>query len=88
MAEKASVGRVNSGSYTVKKSGSVRQAGELPAGDASTSRGATARAGTLSNNNGEGGSGPSHWYGSFAEGTSQKFRPTTKGGSVRGGKGK
>jgi hypothetical protein len=87
MAEKASSGKINTSSYKVSKSGSVRQAGELPAGDASTSRGATARAGTLANNSGgEGGSGDSrqHWYGSFADGTRQKFRPTTKGGKVRG----
>ena len=86
MAEKASVGKVNSGKYTVSKSGSVRQAGQLPAGDASTSRGASARGGTLANDNGSG-SGPSRWRGSYSEGglgtnVVQRFRPTTKGGKV------
>lgn len=77
---------VNSGKYKVSKSGSVRQAGALPEGDGSTGRGATARAGTLASDKGTGGNDRQHWYGSFAEGTRQKFRPSTKGGSVRGGR--
>jgi hypothetical protein len=78
---------VNSGKYKVSKSGSVRQAGALPEGDGSVSRGATARAGTLASDKGGGGDSRQHWYDSYAGGTKQKFRPTTKGGSVRGGKG-
>lgn len=77
---------VNSGKYKVTKSGNVRQAGALPEGDGSTSRGATARAGTLGNDKGTSGNDRQHWFTSYAEGTKQKFRPTTKGGSVRGGK--
>lgn len=80
---------INSGKYAVKKTGSVRQAGVLPSGDASTSRGATARAGTLANSKGGGTNGRTHWYDEFQSGgvgkMVQKFRPTTKGGKVRGG---
>ena len=79
---------INKSGYTVKKTGDVRQAGQMASGDASTSRGATARAGTLASDKGGGGNERSHWYTAFAEGGKQKFRPTTKGGSVRGGKGK
>lgn len=83
MADKGA-DRINKGSFSLKKSGSVRQAGQIPAGDGSTSRGATARAGTIASSNGEGGDGGSKtWKGSFAEGTKQKFRPTTKGGKIR-----
>lgn len=80
---------INSGRYKVTKTGAVRQAGQLPAGDGSTARGATARAGTLGNDKGGGGSNErGHWYDSFQSGgvgkMVQKFRPTTKGGKVRG----
>ena len=78
---------INKAGYTVKKTGGVRQAGQIAEGDASTSRGATARAGTMASDKGGSGEGTKHWYGSFAEGTKQKFRPT-KSGSIRGGKGK
>ena len=81
--------KINSGRYKVSKTGAVRQAGVLPAGDASTSRGATARAGTLASDKGGAGNGRTHWYGAYEEGglgkMAQRFRPTTKGGKVRGG---
>lgn len=89
MAEKGSHGKINSGSYKVSKSGSVRQAGEMPSGDNSSSRGATARAGTLGSNKGDGTNSRGHWYDSYQSGglgkMAQKFKPTTKGGKVRGG---
>jgi hypothetical protein len=81
-AEERAVGDINKSGYKAGKSGSVRQAGQIPAGSGSTGRGATARAGTLASSNGEGG-GPGHWKASFAEGTKQKFRPTTKGGKIK-----
>jgi len=79
--------RINKSGYTIKKSGDVRQAGQLASGDGSTSRGATARAGTLASNTGSSGNDRQHWYGSFQEGGMglNKFKPTTKGGKVRGG---
>jgi hypothetical protein len=80
---------INKSGYTVKKTGSVRQAGQIASGDGSTGRGATARAGTLASDKGGSGEGRSHWYGSYREGGMglNKFRPTKSGG-VRGGKGK
>jgi hypothetical protein len=75
--------RVNKGGFKVTKSGSVRQNGTMPAGDGSTGRGATARAGTLASDKGGDSVGPSHWKTSFAEGTRQKFRPSTKGGKIK-----
>lgn len=76
--------RINKSGFSLKRSGSVRQAGQIPSGDASTGRGATARAGTLASSKGDGGDGGQHWKASFAEGTRQKFRPTVS----KGGKGK
>lgn len=74
---------INKSGYKVSRSGGIRQAGQIPAGDGSTSRGASARAGTLASSNGES-SGPSHFRQAYAQGTKQKFRPTVS----KGGKGK
>jgi hypothetical protein len=79
------VADINKSGYKVTRSGSVRHAGQLAEGDASTGRGSTAREGTLaSSNKGGSGEGGVHFRQPFASGTKQKFRPTTKGGKVTG----
>jgi hypothetical protein len=83
---------INQSGYKVKKTGDVRQSGTIAEGDGGTSRGATARAGTLASAKDGGGDDRQHWYpayshtGSPVGRTPQKFRPTTKGGKVRGAK--
>lgn len=78
---------INAPKFPPRKSGPVRQAGQLAAGDAATGRGAVARGGTLSSSKGEGsggsGDGGVHYKPSYAEGTKQKFRPTPGKGSVK-----
>jgi hypothetical protein len=74
---------INAPKFPPRKSGPVRQAGQLAAGDAATGRGAVARGGTLSSSKGEGGSDGVHYKASYAEGTKQKFRPTPGKGSVK-----
>jgi len=75
--------RINQGSWKVTKSGSVRQAGQLPTGDGSTGRGSTAREGTLGNSKGDTGSETVTFTPAFAYGTKQKFRPTPGRGPVK-----
>lgn len=81
---------INKSGYKVTKTGDVRQAGTVASGDASTGRGATARAGTLASSKGSSGNERTHWYASHQEGGMglNKFKPTPKGGKVRGGGGK
>lgn len=83
MAEKSAGKGINAAKFPPRKSGPVRQAGQLPGGDGSTSRsGGTAKAGTLASSRGDGDGGTTY-KASFAEGTKQKFRPTPGRGSVR-----
>lgn len=82
MAEGSGKG-INAAKFPPRKSGPVRQAGQLPSGDGSTGRGAVARGGTLSSSSGDGGDGGQNFKASFAEGTKQKFRPTPGKGSVK-----
>jgi len=83
MANDKSPDRINGSKYTVTKSGSVRQAGQLVGGDGSITRGSTARAGTLGSDNTGGGDQTGPYKPSFAEGTRQKFRPTPGKGKVK-----
>jgi hypothetical protein len=74
---------INKPKFPPRKSGPVRQAGQLTGGDGATGRGAVARGGTLSSSKGEGGESGVHYQASYAEGTKQKFRPTPGKGSVK-----
>lgn len=78
---------INKSGYKITKSGSVRQAGTISEGDASTGRGATAREGTLpSNNNRDIAEGQKTYKPAFSSGglgtKSQRFRPTPGRGKV------
>jgi hypothetical protein len=83
MAKDSNGKGINAPKFPPRKTGPVRQAGQLPTGDGSTGRGSVARGGTLSSSKGEGGSEGVHYKPSFAEGTKQKFRPTPGRGSVK-----
>lgn len=79
---------INQSSFKPRKTGAVRLEGQLTSGDASTSRGASARGGTLASSKGDGSNSATGTYkASYSEGglgkMPQKFRPTTKGGKVK-----